>query len=782
MSLGRVYCWVPDADHPLHGRVAKEIVSLARLDTDGEGQGYLRGRHVRVRNAGMVNEPDRVSGGVRPVRLGDASPDSAGDFFFEPGRGGGRIDKVTLAEPDFRWRYVQASHFGEVNSYYHLDRIAAYIDELLGELGASPLPPVMAVVNAHHAATEIGGIRDGLRRDDRWLPFQGGHYRLPCRSYQLAELELIGPHGEIHLGPGRQLSLHGALAEAAGGRYRANASHNAGILYHEYGHHITRHTADFRANALRPPEGQNNRKTAMDEGTCDYWAATMLETPHIWAWHHRHDQGVVHPRSLVSAKTMADYDHSSGADPHENGTIWGAGLWDLRTAARMIRADGARQVDRLLLQALILVGRLTGDKFPPKIKRVCEARMDFTTGLLALLQADELLYSGLYHDLIVANFARRGLACETGSGLMKSSPHNCGLLKRVPPDEIPETADLHTSESLEAFLTELDEPAFSLVAVGDIMLGDRAKKLISEHGADYPFRATRPLLRRALIGLGNLEGPLASQAPKQDRNFSYRVNPRTAMALHAAGINVVTLANNHLLDCGREGVMETLAALAQAGVAAIGAGTNQETAHRPAIFTAEHCRVGLLGYYWNQRTSATSHLPGSAMDSGTDLAADIRALRQQVDRVVVTFHWGVPYEPEPSPDDRAKARFAVDCGADAVIGHHPHVVQPFEIYRDRPIFFSIGNFAFGSGNSRGESLLLGLRFEEGNTRVVIYPVYVKNRDLRVNYQPKVLRGNHADRVLRKLAAMSGVNGCHLVIDRGRGILDLPWRDACHTTW
>src|SRR5947209_70307 len=111
---------------------------------------------------------------------------------------------------------------------------------------------------------------------------------------------------------------------AAGGSYRHNASHNAGILYHEYGHHINRHTADFRANALRPPHRQVNLKTAMDEGTCDYWAATMLGTPHIWAWHRRHDHQEVHPPWLTSSKTMADYDQSPVADADANGTIWAA--------------------------------------------------------------------------------------------------------------------------------------------------------------------------------------------------------------------------------------------------------------------------------------------------------------------------------------------------------------------------------------------------------------------------------------------------------------------------
>src|SRR5262249_45883678 len=153
------------------------------------------------------------------------------------------------------------------------------------------------------------------------------------------------------------------------------------------------------------------------------------------------------------------------------------------------------------------------------------------------------------------------------------------------------------------------------------------------------------------------------------------------------------------------GVLETLQVLADAGVAAIGAGVNKEAAHAPAILLADDLRVGLLGYYWNRRTAARGPFPGSAMDTPPErLPGDIQSLKGKVDRIVATFHWGVPYVREPSEADRAKARFAIDCGAEIVIGHHPHIIQPLEIYRGRPIFYSIGNFAFGSGNSRGESL------------------------------------------------------------------------------
>lgn len=421
MRCGRVYVWIPDPTSLLGGRVTAALVPLLRLDTDGEGSGRLWGCYVRVRNGGVTNEPDMGTDVIRAVPIGDARPNVAGDFLFEPGRGGGRIDKVMLAAPDFRWRYVQASHFGEVNTYFHLDRIATYLDDLLCELGTPPLPRITAVVNAHHAATEKDGIRDGVRRGERWLPFQGGHYRLPSRHYDVdvCEYEPISPDGEIHLGPGWRLLEYGAVVEAAGGRYRANAAHNAGILYHEYGHHITRHTADFQANALRPPNRQNNRKTALDEGTSDYWAATMLGTPHIWAWHHRHDDQEVHPRSLISTKTIVDYDPSPGADAHANGTIWAAALWELQTRLGATESDGVRRTDLLVLKALLLMGQLLGHQRELTVISVRRARASYAGGLRALLRADELLNAGRHRDVILASFSARGIhpapSRETGT-------------------------------------------------------------------------------------------------------------------------------------------------------------------------------------------------------------------------------------------------------------------------------------------------------------------------------------------------------------------------------
>ena len=351
--------------------------------------------------------------------------------------------------------------------------------------------------------------------------------------------------------------------------------------------------------------------------------------------------------------------------------------------------------------------------------------------------------------------------------------HIARLTRHVLLEEIPASEDLMSAHLIEECLNAAGQGNFDLVAAGDIMLGGRTRPFLEAHGPEYPFAAVQPLLRRSDAVIANLEGPLARHARKQERRFSYRVQPDTARSLADAGVRVVTLANNHLVDCGRSGVRETLGTLAEAGIAVVGAGADVKGAHVPAIVQTSHGRIGILGYYWNRRCAATDVLPGSAMDDAASLAADISALRSRVDLLFVTFHWGVPYERQPSRADRDKARLAVDLGADIVVAHHPHVVQPFEIYRTRPIFYSVGNFAFGSGNSRAEGLLVGVRCHAQELVVEVLPLYVKNRDPRVAYQPKLLCGRSAARVLRNLARISGDSGRYLEINDWRGILRLP---------
>lgn len=773
MSLGRVYILKPCRQAPTGGHARITTVALRHLDPFRSVDLQLSGDYTEVANVGQINEPGDAHESVVVHAIGNAQADVNGNFLFEPGIGGGRLDKLIIAEIPMRIRYIEASHFGEVNAYYHVTRIAAYVDRLLRLMNEKPLPRVRVLVNAHHAATrEKDGGRDGVmgKKSGRWLPFQGGHYRLPTRrSPQLAERFAIWRTGEIHLGPGWRLTHEGLLPELAKRAYRCNASHNPGIIYHEYGHHMVRHTADFRANAFKAPHRQSNRKTANDEGLSDYWAAAILGTPHIWCWHRRHDTRWIHPRSLASRVTMADFDKQSTADPHRNGTILAAALWDLRQAIES-REGRSLKADLLVLSAMLNVGRLRDHPFHPSVEQTRRIRDGFSVFMACLLHADSVRFDGRYGQFIRSCLEERGIyPCKETRRRLKShivpsffsslnEDQSTRIYSRSPDAIIPPDEDiLHPEDLADHFLRSGQAP-YAIAAVGDVMLGARARKLIRTNGKDYPFSWVAPIFQRASIVLGNLEGPFARKAEKKLRNHSYKVDPKDARSLRRAGFSVMNLANNHLLDCGRDGVHETLEALSRQGIMAIGAGENETVAHGPAIFRVRKMRLGILGYYWNRRTSARGNLPGSARDRPPLVKRDIKQLCRLADRVVVTVHWGIPYERYPLPEDCAKARYFIDCGADMVIGHHPHVIQPVEIYRGRAIFYSVGNFAFGSGNSRSESLLLGIRFQENVTEIDMFAVHARNRDPRVNYQPKIMGGTAARQTIERLKSISGASG------------------------
>ncbi|MER8434280.1 CapA family protein [Mesorhizobium caraganae] len=284
---------------------------------------------------------------------------------------------------------------------------------------------------------------------------------------------------------------------------------------------------------------------------------------------------------------------------------------------------------------------------------------------------------------------------------------------------------------------------------------------IRRFGPDYCFAWVRPILSRCALITGNLEGPFSSDSEKEEttRNHSYKVDPKSASVLRRAGFAAMTIANNHIQDCGRDGVIETLDTLEQHHIRPYGGGRNQSVAHDPAIFDGTDIRVGLLGYYWNRRTAAHGDLPGSAQDLTELVERDLARLRPLVDRIAVMVHWGVPYQRQPTEEDRMKAQLFIDLGADAVIGHHPHILQPVEIYKARPILYSVGNFAFGSGNSKGESILPCFHFGARQIDLDIFPVYVQNRDPRLDYQPKIMGGAAGRATIDRLLDLSpGLGG------------------------
>lgn len=298
----------------------------------------------------------------------------------------------------------------------------------------------------------------------------------------------------------------------------------------------------------------------------------------------------------------------------------------------------------------------------------------------------------------------------------------------------------------------------SVAAVGDIMLGGTATPELARFGYDYPFERVAPLLRSADITFGNLEGPLTRRGEgARSKKYIFRSPPElVAPALAKAGFDVVSLANNHSMDYGVEGLRDTMQALIKAGIRHTGAGETLATAREAAWLEANGERVAVLAYSltFPEEFWATDTGPGSAFGHEHQVRADIAAARKKGNVVLVSFHWGQEGTSELRDYQRKLGHAAIDAGATAVIGHHPHVLQGVERYGDGLILYSLGNFVFGSYSAdatRSAIALLSIR--NGRvTELTLHPINVKNAD--VVFQPYVLNGAAADEVIEQMQRLS----------------------------
>lgn len=244
------------------------------------------------------------------------------------------------------------------------------------------------------------------------------------------------------------------------------------------------------------------------------------------------------------------------------------------------------------------------------------------------------------------------------------------------------------------------EPPVSVtfMAVGDVLLDRGIARKIDANGQDWPFAKVSPILKSADIAFCNLECPLSARGVKVNKPFCFKADPANVKCLADAGFDVVSLANNHSLDCGRTGLVETMRCLDDLGIRFVGAGDTLNDSKLPVVMELHGLRIAFLARntlmpegIW-LRTDA----PGTAGLDESTICREIAQARTKADVVIVSLHWGIEYRQQSEEAQKVLARKMIDAGADLVIGHHPHVVQPIERYHGGMIAYSLGNFLFDS--------------------------------------------------------------------------------------
>lgn len=309
-------------------------------------------------------------------------------------------------------------------------------------------------------------------------------------------------------------------------------------------------------------------------------------------------------------------------------------------------------------------------------------------------------------------------------------------------DESPFWSQLFTYRDPETVLDGRSSEDIIIMATGDVLLARTINsRMVKTENFTFPFVHVSGLLSQADIAWVNLETPLVSDCPFRYVSMRFCGDPRTVAGLVSAGIDVANIANNHAENHNEIGVIETEQILTAAEIEITGLS-------RPVIMLIHGQRVGMLGF---NDASANRWISGASYD---EVEAQIADARDDVDYLIVAFHWGHEYHLSQNTHQRNLAKVAIDAGADLVIGHHPHWLQGVETYKDVPILYSLGNFIFDQqgGGWVDEGAIAVINFRaSGDLMVNFLPVIIENTST-----PRFATQEEAETILRRMASVSGV--------------------------
>jgi len=268
---------------------------------------------------------------------------------------------------------------------------------------------------------------------------------------------------------------------------------------------------------------------------------------------------------------------------------------------------------------------------------------------------------------------------------------------------------------------------------GDAMMDWSVKQTMEQKGVNYPFKEITPAIKKADFSIVNIETAITTKGTPYPKQFNFRSNPSSIKGLKQAGFDLVSLANNHSMDYGTEGLVDTMDYLKQQNLPYIGAGADDKEAYQ-----AFHKKINgkIISFLAFSRV-----LPDGVWFSGPNKIGIANAYEENkviktiereqkvADYVFIYIHWGIEKNNQPEEYQRVLAKKMINAGADAIIGSHPHVLQGFEYYKGKPIAYSIGNFLF-------PNYITGKATETG-----LLTICIKNNHLSMKFQPYEISQN-----------------------------------------
>jgi len=323
------------------------------------------------------------------------------------------------------------------------------------------------------------------------------------------------------------------------------------------------------------------------------------------------------------------------------------------------------------------------------------------------------------------------------------------------------------------FCNETKSEEFTILFMGDFLTCINIERLTRTEGADYPYRRIKPVIDKYDLVFANLESSITERGkPVTNKAWVFRTSYFCASYLPSIGFDVVSLSNNHILDYGKDGLIDTIDFLKKNNIAFCGAGMNESEARKPAVVSFGKKQILFLAYndlppsYYY----AKGNKYGSAQINDEKIISDIRKYKTKDNLVFVSLHWGIEHSTKIKPEQIVQAHKYIDVGADGIIGHHPHVPQGVEIYKGKPVFYSLGNAVNGYYNQKYMPNIFGaVKIKDGNIdEIRVIPVEGDN--YKMQFQPFPLAGEEAVTFLKKVESLSSPFKTRFVIENGEAVV------------
>lgn len=275
------------------------------------------------------------------------------------------------------------------------------------------------------------------------------------------------------------------------------------------------------------------------------------------------------------------------------------------------------------------------------------------------------------------------------------------------------------------------EECLSIAFTGDVLLDRGVRQQIQRGGIEHLFTSVSPLFHQVDATVINLECPVTSVHSPLHKKYIFRAEPAWMEVLAKTGVSHAALANNHSMDQGRSGLTDTYHHLLSAGITPIGYGETASVSCQPVLIKKENIHVALFNSVtlplenWVYLENA----PGICQQPIEEMEEEIKNFKRKNPEsyVVVILHWGIEYQSSPTLSQRKGAHRLIRAGADAIIGHHPHVIQKEEYFEGKPIFYSLGNFVFDQRKQEtSQSMIVQLNFTSTGCSVKLHPVTIND--------------------------------------------------------